>query len=665
MSEASLNQSRVRRTRPGFWITGVLKLAAAVVALATGSMATAGTDPWQPFDAAGGDWAAPIVSGDFLYSPLGGVVEVWNLADPGNPAAVGRTGDAPVDGGIADAVIRGTHLYVSWSNYPGNGGVSVYSLADPAHPLHVAEVTDYTANAIKRPGALVVSGSRLYLLDSETGIYVADLTGGPVPVFTHALETFGAFSDAVIAGTRLYVNGSNFFGQALVEIFDLTAPNAPISLGVGSLPGGLSKRVVLAPPLAIGIGFGVEIVDFSDPANPVPRDSEETAPIFAAVTQNNRLYAFGSESVQTFDLTNPDDIQLVNTLAVEAIGARHAATTPGGFVAVTQTDHLRFFSAAAPSAPTLLATRSPAGGADARDIAFLPGHAVIAQNAYGLSVHAPDDLAPLARFDASLEPALQARAFEAMDVENNRAYLAAWGYGVVIADLTDPLDPVELGKYEFAFASAIDAVGSIVYAGKSTDGGELRILDASNPAQITQLGTLPASKIRGLVARGTRVFLADELVFDTGGLRIIDASTPSAPVQLGQYVGCESAGGVDANAAGTVVYLACFDGAMHIVDTSNPAAPVELGRHQTPEEFNAGHAVRIVGTRAFYAHEFGVDVIDVANPAAPTLVQRMSTGYPVVNVRVSPERKVYAFTSLGGVLVFEDTMMFADGFEGL
>ena len=91
--------------------------------------------------------------------------------------------------------------------------------------------------------------------------------------------------------------------------------------------------------------------------------------------------------------------------------------------------------------------------------------------AYGFSV-ADEAFTPLARFDADLPFDGAARDVEDIDIDSGRAYLAVWGYGVIIAD-PHAAPPVELGRFEFPFATTIEAHGDRVYVAASTNGGIL------------------------------------------------------------------------------------------------------------------------------------------------------------------------------------------------
>src|SRR5690606_34036597 len=147
-----------------------------------------------------------------------------------------------------------------------------------------------------------------------------------------------------------------------------------------------------------------------------------------------------------------------------------AADTPLGPVILTHTDRGFVLDIADPAAPVLAGGFVLPGGVAAHAGEVTGGRLFVAQEAWGLGVADPTSLAPLGRYDADLPPDPVLRDFEDVSVEGDHAYLSAWGYGVLIADLANPVAPVEVGRFEFPFASTIEAVGDRVYVASATNG---------------------------------------------------------------------------------------------------------------------------------------------------------------------------------------------------
>jgi hypothetical protein len=123
---------------------------------------------------------------------------------------------------------------------------------------------------------------------------------------------------------------------------------------------------------------------------------------------------------------------------------------------------------------------------------------------------------------------------------NNRLYINYWGLGLVVADTSNPSNLVELGRFTWpnasSHASAAGVFGDKVIA---FEGGEdwnahLRVLDVTNPADITQLSAFqirPEVSIHNFILKGDKLYVAHY----QDGVRVLDVSNPAAPRQIAYY----------------------------------------------------------------------------------------------------------------------------------
>jgi hypothetical protein len=345
-------------------------------------------------------------------------------------------------------------------------------------------------------------------------------------------------------------------------------------------------------------------------------------------------------------------------------------------VILTHVDRGLVLDTADPANPTLASSFQLPFGVAPHTADFDGTHAYFAEEGYGLAATSLPGFGAVGRFDADLPFDPAARDFEDISVDGGRAYLAAWGFGVIVVDLADPSAPAELGRFEFPFATAIEAHGDRVYVASTTNGGIFKVLDVSNPAAPTLLGSINTSKTYDLTVRGDYAFLADGADFGDGGLRVVDVSNPASPSVVGQETGCPYAGGLDVSADGNTVYLACesdesFANALRIIDTSDKTNPTLIGTVALPgstqlPDYNAAHAVIVDGTTAYVANENGVDEVDITDPAHPVQTFRHETGYAVRSLARDPDGRILAFAGEAGTFVFApqgtDTI-FASGFD--
>jgi hypothetical protein len=515
----------------------------------------------------------------------------------------------------------------------------------------------------------------LYLCDGQNGIYTLDVSNPVAPTVIGSLDGGQACDSVAVFGSKLMTTGSNFIGDRIVSIIDISNPAAPVQAGSTSMDGLSVLRALLTDGYAIGVGNDMLVYDVHDPANITQVASVPIDQATGAFRQGDALYLVGDTGVQVWDFTIPATPHLLSTVAMPTFAPDQVAGSAFGPIILTHTDRAIVLNTNNPAQPHNGGQFTLPIGVSAHAGAFDAQHAYFAEEGYGLGVADKTTLAPIGRYDADLPASLAARDMEDISVDSGRAYLAAWGYGVLIADLTDPAAPTELGRFEFPFASAIEAHGNRVYVSSTTNGGFFKILDVTNPASPQELGTLTTSQTYDLTVRGNYAFLADGADFGDGGLRVVDVSNPAAPLLVGQDTGCPYADGVYASADGNTAYIACasdasFANALRIIDTTNKASPLLIGSIALPgdvtlPDYNVAHAVVVVGDRAYVGNEYGVDEIDISTPATPVWLSRHEIGYFVRSLALAPDGRLFAFAGRAGVYVYgtPGDSIFANGFD--
>jgi hypothetical protein len=621
-------------------------------------------------DVGGGALSAPVAQGNYLYVGTGVTLTTWDMTNPVNPVVAARTNDASSPGPVRALALVGGYLYVAWNTPSDTGGITIYSLANPAHPLAVAEFDDYVNSSYKRPSGLAAVGNYVYVGDADNGLVVLDASNPLAPVYVSTLGSVYDFDAMAVYGSQLLTSGTSFIGDRNVNVVDVSIPAAPTLAGHTSLDGFTVLRAVLTDGYAIGVGNDLMVYDLHDPANIMQVFDTSIDQATQAIRNGNVLYLVGASGIQVWDFTTPSAPSLLRTVAMDAFAPDQAAATSFGPLILTHTDRGILLGVADPLNPVLKATFMLPFGVSAHAGGFDATHAYFAEEGYGLAALDTMTLASIGRYDANLPFDLAQRDMEDVSIDNGRAYLAAWGYGVLIADLSNPASPIALGGFAFPFASTIEAHGNRVYAASATNGGIFKIIDVSNPANPQELGELATSQTYDLTVRSNYAYLVDGADFGDGGLRVVDVSAPATPTLVGQYTDCAYADGVDVSADGNTTYIACSDGSLRIVDTSNKASPTLLGSITLPGNsilpgYNVAHAVIVVGSTAYVGHEYGVDEIDISNPQSPQQKLRHDTGFFVSKLALAPDGRVFAFANEGGTYIFAPLpdKIFANGFD--
>lgn len=611
--------------------------------------------------ARGGNALPPIAVESRVYFAAGATLTVWDRNADGSLRFTGDTRTSPAKGLLNGLVRHGDYLYASYRAHAEDvSGVAVYSIADRDQPQLLGQYP-YSNGSLLYAQNIAVANGHLYLLDNEHGLFASNLAHNPaMPVFSHVYTGWGNYDRAVVDGNRLYTTGRNFLSSTPFDIFDLSTPLAPQLLGSATLDGYDNFRLKVQPPYAYGVGLALNVTDFSNPAAITQRGRVDAPIAYEGLALGNHAWSLGQQGIDVWNVTNPDapakaghsDIDSFATIATAVLG-------DDAFLA-TLADRLVRLDATQPATPTLRGEALLPGGALTYDIAIRGDTALMLGSAYGLGVAERGDLAPLGRLVADLEPSLQGRAFEQLALAGNRAYLTSWGSGLVIADITNPRQPVQTGYWEYPFATAIAAAGNYAYVGRTTNGGELVVLDVTNPANPQPLASMQTSKLMRLALHRNYLYVADEAqTGNTGaGLYILDVSTPAAPQLLAHFDGCGSSRDLALAPGGRRLLLACGDKAQ-LVDVSNPAAPALLGSYAA-----GAYSVALHGDRAYIGAQDGrLEEVSFASPAQPQRVQHWDLAAGVMRLQAGSDARVYALTTVGGVYVYEVDRLFADGME--
>ncbi|WP_233582420.1 LVIVD repeat-containing protein [Corallococcus sp. CA053C] len=121
-----------------------------------------------------------------------------------------------------------------------------------------------------------------------------------------------------------------------------------------------------------------------------------------------------------------------------------------------------------------------------------------------------------------------------------RLYISHTNSGYVVADVSDPYQVRELGRYAYALAySHASAVGTfagrtIAFEGGEGEGTHLRVLDVTDPAHIQLIGEhrlRQSSSIHNMVLKGTRLYVA----WYHEGVRVLDVANPTKPKEIAWF----------------------------------------------------------------------------------------------------------------------------------
>jgi len=468
---------------------------------------------------------------------------------------------------------------------------------------------------------LGASAPTAQVLDAETGEVRLGLTGleqlpadvvaptqrGDDPLTLVGRLATGETRGMTLVGDLLYRSNGGY-----MEVLDISDDEAPVVLGRFLVDQAVVADVAVEGNLAFvaaqrpnvfGTRGSLEIVDVSDPANPIG---------VGAITGRS---FFG--------------VKVVGNLAF-------GAALGGG---------LRIYDVSDPAAPTELAGLTVGGSV--LNVAIEGDLAFLAAGPGGFRVVDVSD--PAAPVVIGSLPIADAFATDVVYADG-LAFVSAQPLGLVVFDVSDPANPVQVGVYDVDEPGnqqmrSVQVANDIAFLGK--DNGVIAF-DISDPANITRLGTLnfnvPGSG-QSIIVDNDRVLVGNRY----HGVRVIDAANLA---EMSQITLIENGGfSFKVTVHEGIAYVVDLIGQLRLVDISDPANPVELSRVRDlvqPYRVDVANGIAYVTQQGSSdVPDGGLTLIDVSDPTNPEVLQFVPTA-----------------ASANGVLVHQGTIFVASGLTG-
>lgn len=589
----------------------------------------------------GGQMHAIAAQGSYVYVGQGTRLVVFDVSDPRQPRRVGASGQGGDQ--IIGLTVSGEYAYMTVRAFldRSGGGVRVIRISDPTHPVDVA----FHAVTENRGASFVLAGTYGFVEARQFG------KGWDLVDFSDPKQPREVVQAALPGGT-LAVSGQYAYLTRVdaTDVYDLADPAHPAP--VASLPYKLRVKTAEIDGTRLYLTSDesdLTIVDISDPAAPrsLGTTSYRRTGFNGVLAANGRLYFTNSnpDAVVVADPTDPANIVSLATVQVGAWLPTSMAVAGNTLYVNTGSGSLRVLSLADPSHPAVIGSYDAPGSVHlAHEVAMSGAYAYLATGMEGLRILRLDDPAGPVALPAYRGAGKAAK----VAVSEQRAYLLEeqrplLPHRLSVLDLHDPEHPTPLGSIDLKPApGAMAAAGSYLY---TVLAGDVHVLDATNPAQIHEIGQYTAPVEPGrpnrLAIRGSSIALAGQFAYlptavylpggQTGntetipgesGLIVLDISNPAAPVEVAfPRIGWRPLG---VALAGSYLYVLADganskdEGGLHVFDVSDPTHPVEtsvLGLRLDSEEGGVA-----IGGRYAYVSARGLHALDLADPAHPVEV---------------------------------------------
>lgn len=492
------------------------------------------------------------------------------LMDVSNPTSPTETGSVNGLGFVYDVDYHSGYAYCA----ADTSGIGVVNVTNRSAPNLVRFV--YSGETVYR---ISISGTLLASANLAGGVSFYDLADPSRPAFLGKYDTQGMAASVQLVGNRAVVGD---YGVGIL-LLDVSSPSSPQLLGSLTGLGNVVALRYASPYIYAAVELdGLHIIDAGNPSklNIVGHCS----------TQHN--------PATTYPSIPPLDVELSGNYAFVADG-------DSGFVVIDVRDK---------ADPYIVDTRIL--GTACWGIDVCGEHAFAAAGSGGVKVVGVDGygsrLSRVGQFDTP-----GSGYTLAVKVRDNLLFQCEGISGLGILDITNPMEPVEIGRANGAswIVYAVDFLGDYAYVAARTAG--VAVLNVANPASpltIRTVATVDAAT--DVKVYGTRLYVADR----AGGLLIYSLANPANPAFLGKYdspsLYNDEFLGVDI--VDNLVYVANYWRGLTIVNVSNPAAPLEVANLNIP--WLLWHVV-VRGNYAYCTGEgSGLQIVDCSNLSSLRIV---------------------------------------------
>lgn len=254
------------------------------------------------------------------------------------------------------------------------------------------------------------------------------------------------------------------------------------------------------------------------------------------------------------------------------------------------------------------------------DVVIQGEYAYIAAYEYGLlilNVSDPSNITEVGHLDVG------SNAWR-IEVDVDHAYIVHDSTSLSIINISNPTAPIEEGKWTYTGGigglSHIAISGDYVYViGYGFGVFSLDISDKANPIECDSIIDESNFRASGIKIIGNYAYISTRY----GGLRIMDIHDPSNMSTLGinnDFSGY--AEGISVTEDGHYAYVANHYRGIGIFDVSIVSNPILVNESDDLSRFSRSYDVIKRGDYAYVSDDEGLLIIDVLNPSNPTLVGR-------------------------------------------
>lgn len=573
-----------------------------------------------------------------------------------------------------------TPTYVRGTNATQTSHASSTACTHPQAPEHASILPQYdTTSDLSYSTLSIIGGEQKTLALQGNVMYVAvgqqfhivERSNPAKPLLQGKATLPYHISDLAVSGSYLYAITQFYEANNTCQtttffyVYDVSNPVAPTQIAMIQIPDSSIEMELYGHYIYISTGYGLSIVDVSNPLAPFEASYYEATNIYIS-TENNITFvgtylymAVGYGGLLILDVSNPLAPREVARYSDDNLFDKaFSVSSAGGYVYLGVTTGLVVLNVSNPAAPqyvtglggppiynstiqgTLLYMASGVDGFVVIDISNPTSPTLVTNIDEGIrfanDVHIDGSVAYVSNqastliFDVSdvanptmLGSYADTGIVTGIDVQGDYAYTTDLRT-LSILDIQNPSAPTTIATAPLSSnqARSVEVSGSYAYVANDTDG--LSIFDISNPLQPTLTATYTGSIVlRNFVIRGDYAYLANYYTTSSKIFEILDVSDPSNPQPVGNVITDKVYWAQDIAVQGTYAYMTTMTQGLIVIDISDPTNPQQVGSYS-----DQGTGALVV--RDSYAYvsinsQRVILILDISTPTNPVLVGQFST----------------------------------------
>jgi len=563
-----------------------------------------------------GNWAlgtpkdvVSTMTGDTVFIIAGGAVVIMDITNPSSPQVVSEVhARALVDFMYFDNATKHLYLAAYFS------GFEIWDLSDFNAPVRLSR----TPTGVLPRGGIYACAGYLYVITYADGIFVYNIADPVHPEYVSTVNVTGYSTGFYANDNFIYVITNN-----AIRLFDIVDPTTPVLRD--SYPCNANGIIVKDEYGYIADQTGLKIIDVTNPDDlllvgslAIPGACYDVAVIGDFAYVANNWYGGTEGGVYAVNISDP-----VTPVQTDFYNSYfNAVAGVSNYITCTNSEGFSIFDVSTPGQLAYLLQNGMPGFL--MDVAIKDGYAYTGSNGIrvsDISDHSHPQQVAFLESDAKMIDILGDLAAcipESMGTGNRLNLL----------DVSDPENPYEIGYYDnLKLTQEAIIHGDYVYVAGWWDGVTiLNIADPSSPSFVTKVHNWTSGAIPGeefcyasdISVQGNYLYIIDYKPFeaeDTKGLYIFDISNPESPVLVSRYEQ-QSEKGWRIKVKDTYAYLADGIGGIEVIDISNPLDPQTVAYQPLMDvaynlDVDNGYvyaACYILG---------GVQAINILNPESP------------------------------------------------